>query len=333
MEASLNGPFGRVSLSSDALTIGRQPSNKLMINDLKASSRHAEIRPEGKTYTITDLGSTNGTFVNEQQLRPNEPRQLNTGDTIRVGDTRFTYEADNAPQMIDATVYDEKGGSATPDYDPTVAVPPVAPSANTAYGANQQNYQPYPPNPPPALPAYGQPAAYPLPPAPQYGQPAAAYPPPPAYGQPPAAPPYGYTPAVPTKKSNRTLFIILGSVVGGIILLCILASVIVYATRSTPEKTLTAYCDSLKSSDYQTAYNQFSHSIQSQESEAQFASAFTSTNLKITGCTVSNTGDDGSVGSGTMSYTTNTNFSGINDYRFIQESGVWKINSQIPRNK
>ncbi len=321
MDASLNGPFGRITLSPDTLTIGRIPSNKLVLNDSKASSRHAEIRPTGNGYIITDVGSTNGTFVNEQQLRPNEPRLLNTGDTIRIGDTRIQYEASDTAQ-VSPTVYAEQGAAS--GYDPTVAVPPPA---NTAYGAGQQNNQPYAQNPPPPVqPNYGQPPMYPPPPAPGYSQPDAAYPP-----LQPAAAPYGYPPAIPPKKSNRTLFIILGSVVGGIILLCIIVSVIVYAARSTPEKTLSAYCDALKSGDYQTAYNQFSLGIQRQETEAQFASAFTRTNLKVTGCTVSNTSDDGTVGLGTMSYTTNTNFTGINDYRFIQESGTWKINTQTPR--
>ncbi len=313
MDASLNGPFGRIDLASDTLTIGRIPSNKLVLNDLKASSRHAEIRPDGNGYIITDVGSTNGTFVNEQQLRPNEPRQLNSGDTIRIGDTHFNYESSGVAQ-VDPTVFAEKG--AGPAYDPTVAVPPPA-SANTAYGAGQQNNQPFAQNPPPA---YGQQPSYPPPPA--YGQPAGAYP-----SQPAA--PYGSPPVVAPKRSNRTLFIILGSVVGGIILLCILASVIVYATRSTPQKTLSTYCDSLKNGDYPTAYNQYSQGIQRQVSEAQFASAFAT--VKITGCSVSNTNDDGTVGTGTMSYTTNTSFSGIDDYRFIQENGVWKISSETPR--
>ncbi len=321
MDASLNGPFGRLSLSPDALTIGRIASNKLVLNDTKASSRHAEIRPEGNGYAIIDVGSTNGTFVNEQQLRPNEPRQLQTGDTIRIGDTSFSYESSEAPH-IDPTVYAEKG--ATPVYDPTVAVPPPAQSANTAYGAELPNNQPYVQNPPPPVqPAYGQAPLYPPPPAPPYGQPDGAYLPP----QP--APPYGYPPAIPPKRSNRTLFVILGSVVGGIILLCILVSVVVYAARSTPEKTLTAYCDALKSGDYQTAYNQYSLGIQRQVNEAQFASAFSA--VKITGCTVSNTSDDGTVGLGTMSYTTNTSVSGIDDFRLIQESGVWKINNETAR--
>ena len=310
MDASLNGPFGSIALSADGLTIGRVPDNKLVLTDAKASSHHAEIRPSENGYIITDLGSTNGTFVNEQQLAAREPRQLNASDTIRIGDTRMTYQASS--QQIDPTVYAEKGGS-SPAYDPTVAAPPPA---GTLYGSEQPNYQPPAPSYVPPVPSY-------VPPAPSYAPPA------PVYGQPPAAPPYGYPPAVAPKRSNRTLFIILGSVLGGILLLCVLVSVIYSATRSTPEKTLTTYCTSLKSGDYQTAYNQFSSSIRSQETEGQFASAFTITH--VTNCSVSNTGDDGTLGRGVMSFTTNVNVSGINDYQLIQENGEWKINSQIPR--
>lgn len=312
MDASLNGPFGRVALSSDVLTIGRVPDNKLVLSDTKTSSHHAEVRPVDNSYTITDLGSTNGTFVNEQQIGKNEPRLLNRNDTIRIGDTRITYEVTGVP-TYDPTVVAEKGGSTPPAYDPTVAVPPPAPLASTVYSGNQ----PYAQNPPPA-PQY-------VPPAPQYAPPA------PSYRQPPAQP-YGvYPPATAPKKSNRRLFIILGSIIGGIVLLCIVVSLIGYAVRSTPEKTLTTYCNALKSADYQTAYNQLSRANQSQESEAQFASAFTSTHIQFTGCSISNASDDGTLGQGSMSYTTNANFNGIIDYQLIQEDGVWKISRETPK--
>ena len=313
MDASLNGPFGRVALSSDVLTIGRVPDNKLVLSDTKASSHHAEIHAVDNGYTITDLGSTNGTFINEQQIGKNEPRKLNGNDTIRIGDTRITYEVTGVPGY-DPTIVADKGGSTPPAYDPTVAVPPPAPLASTMYGGDQ---------------AYGQNLP---PPAPQYVPPAPPYvPPAPSYGQPPAQPYGAYPPAVAPKRSNRRLFIVLGSVVGGIVLLCILFGVIAAAVRSTPEKTLTTYCNALKSGDYQTAYDQFSQANQSQESEAQFASAFTSTHITVTSCSISNTSDDGTIGLGTMSYTTNVNATGINDYRLIQEGGVWKISTQTPR--
>src|SRR2546429_9211502 len=92
MEAALNGPSGRIVLGPAEITVGRLSSNQLMVNDPKASSRHATISAAGQGYRITDLGSTNGTFVNEQRLSPNAPFTLNPGDRIRGGDTTFTYE-------------------------------------------------------------------------------------------------------------------------------------------------------------------------------------------------------------------------------------------------
>jgi pSer/pThr/pTyr-binding forkhead associated (FHA) protein len=64
MEAALNGPLGRMLLGPAIVTIGRVPGNSLVVNDPKASSHHAEIQPERQGYSITDLGSTNGTCVN-----------------------------------------------------------------------------------------------------------------------------------------------------------------------------------------------------------------------------------------------------------------------------
>ena len=74
------------------------------------------------TSASYDLGSTNGTFVNEQQVYSNAPRLLQPGDTLRVGDTKFTFEVTtNAPQPASYL-----GGStmrATPPPHPRQAVP------------------------------------------------------------------------------------------------------------------------------------------------------------------------------------------------------------------
>jgi len=51
---------------------------------------HAILNPnENKTLSIVDMGSTNGTFVNEQQLEAKKPRVLRSGDTIRLGQVVF----------------------------------------------------------------------------------------------------------------------------------------------------------------------------------------------------------------------------------------------------
>src|SRR6516165_5545793 len=92
MEADLLGPFGRIVLGSGILTIGRAPDSRLVVNHPTASSHHAEIRSGVYGYSLTDLGSTNGTFVNEQPLAPHLPRLLQGGDRIRIGDMVFLYE-------------------------------------------------------------------------------------------------------------------------------------------------------------------------------------------------------------------------------------------------
>src|SRR5207245_6163662 len=69
--------------------------------------------------------------------------------------------------------------------------------------------------------------------------------------------------------------------------------------RSTPTLTLSTYCTDLNAGDYQGAYNELSSAAQSQETESQFASNFST--IKITGCMVSNVND--TAGTGTISYT------------------------------
>lgn len=64
------------------ITIGRAPDNTLPIADNTVSSRHARLFLQGSQWYIQDLGSTNGTFVNEQRVTQHPVR---VGDKIRVG--------------------------------------------------------------------------------------------------------------------------------------------------------------------------------------------------------------------------------------------------------
>ena len=75
MEAALNSPLGRAALGQIPFRIGRAPDNTLVIIDPQASGHHTEVAPgfDGNNYQVTDLNSTNGTFVNEQRLAPNMP--------------------------------------------------------------------------------------------------------------------------------------------------------------------------------------------------------------------------------------------------------------------
>ena len=69
-------------------TLGRGEV-EIQIEDPFASSRHARISRQGHVLVIEDLGSTNGTYLNEEPL--DGPQPLHPGDRIRIGDSEFSY--------------------------------------------------------------------------------------------------------------------------------------------------------------------------------------------------------------------------------------------------
>lgn len=84
-------------LSTTPFTIGREPSNTLILEDSLSSRYHAQINqvtdPQGTRYQLVDVGSSNGTFVGGQRLVPNQPVWLNPGNIIRIGSQTWTFEA------------------------------------------------------------------------------------------------------------------------------------------------------------------------------------------------------------------------------------------------
>ena len=73
----------------DGATLGRG-NVEIHLEDPFASTRHARLSRQGGVVVIEDLGSTNGTYLNEELLEG--PRPLHSGDRIRIGDSTFTYE-------------------------------------------------------------------------------------------------------------------------------------------------------------------------------------------------------------------------------------------------
>ena len=71
-------------VSGESFTIGREPGNGIVINDAEVSRKHARMVQSGNTYTIEDLGSTNGTFVNG--IRLTAPHTLRPGEVIAFGE-------------------------------------------------------------------------------------------------------------------------------------------------------------------------------------------------------------------------------------------------------
>jgi len=81
----LRAPASRIRIQSQAMTIriGRRPDNDIVVGDLGVSNHHAELRrtPDGR-YSITDLGSRNGTYVNGTRVNQQE---ITEDDIIAIG--------------------------------------------------------------------------------------------------------------------------------------------------------------------------------------------------------------------------------------------------------
>ena len=352
MEANLTGPGGqRTDITSNTLTIGRAPDNQLVLQDQQSSSHHAEIRPDAQGYLLVDMNSRNGTFVNEQRLVSQTPRLLISGDVIRVGETRLNYEI--AGSSDEATMRANAGDYANPGYSPTVAVPPSsqpdymnyqqpapaapsfqqpAPPAYSSYQQPQQPQQPAPsaPNYPQAnQPGYNQaPQAYPTPAYPQQPQ---GYP---QQAPWPGAPGQFGAPAAPVvvqPRKRRT-----GLIAGIIVLLLLVVgggSLYFFVLRSTPEKTLQAYCNALQNSDAQGAFNQLSANAQSKTSVADFTKAFQTVKNPLLGgfksCTFSNVQQNGSTATADVLFTFGNPAvpSSPTKVILVNENGTWKLDT------
>ena len=75
-------------LERERLTIGRSPDADIFLDDVTVSRRHAELVRRGRGFTIEDLGSLNGTFVNRRRV---EKDTLEDGDEVQIGKYRLTF--------------------------------------------------------------------------------------------------------------------------------------------------------------------------------------------------------------------------------------------------
>src|SRR6202035_5619648 len=74
------------------VVLGRGDTAEIRLSDPFASSRHARVYEQGRILVVEDLGSTNGTYLNEELL--DGPRPLHPGDRVRIGDSEFVFEVD-----------------------------------------------------------------------------------------------------------------------------------------------------------------------------------------------------------------------------------------------
>jgi FHA domain len=87
--ATGHDPGSTYDLDGGDVTLGRGDV-EIQLEDPFASSQHARIQLQGVTMVIEDLGSTNGTYLNDEPLQG--PRPLHPGDRIRIGDSEFVFQ-------------------------------------------------------------------------------------------------------------------------------------------------------------------------------------------------------------------------------------------------
>jgi predicted component of type VI protein secretion system len=149
----VEGPQAGRQLPLDSVVdVGREPSLPLHLDeDTQVSRRHARIAMQGSTAVVEDLGSTNGTYVNDQPI--SSPRSLNPGDKVRIGLTvlelRTRQQVAARPSAVQVrpqlTAIDNNVLAPVPENQlaPVGNVSPVGPIATAA---------PAPPPPAPAAP-------------------------------------------------------------------------------------------------------------------------------------------------------------------------------------
>jgi hypothetical protein len=132
-----SGPTPGVTfpLEGDQLTIGRDSTNGVAINDAEISRKHARLMFQGGKYVLEDLGSTNGTFVNGQRLAG--PVVLKAGDVVSLGEQIvLMYDAIAADAGATVAVSRRAVQQAAPP--PAYSAAPVsAPPPAPAYSAPQ----------------------------------------------------------------------------------------------------------------------------------------------------------------------------------------------------
>jgi len=80
----------RLLVGPAGATLGRSRQSDVMVDDANVSRAHAEVRPRGGSWVLTDLGSTNGSRLNGRRLEG--PEVLKPGDEIELGTTVLTFE-------------------------------------------------------------------------------------------------------------------------------------------------------------------------------------------------------------------------------------------------
>jgi hypothetical protein len=78
----------RFLLDKDRTSAGRHPESDIFLDDVTVSRRHAEFARQGGTFSVRDVGSLNGTYVNRQRI---DSAGLSGGDEVQIGKFRLVF--------------------------------------------------------------------------------------------------------------------------------------------------------------------------------------------------------------------------------------------------
>jgi hypothetical protein len=85
----------KYTLDSPVTTAGRHPESDIFLDDITVSRRHAEFRRGKKGYSVADVGSLNGTYLNRARI---EEAPLSNGDEVQIGKFRLVFLSGNASE-------------------------------------------------------------------------------------------------------------------------------------------------------------------------------------------------------------------------------------------
>jgi pSer/pThr/pTyr-binding forkhead associated (FHA) protein len=87
------GAGSRFLLDADQVNAGRHPDSEIFLDDVTVSRRHAEFHRAGEEFTVSDVGSLNGTYVNRDRI---DRVQLKDGDEVQIGKYRLVFFSGHA---------------------------------------------------------------------------------------------------------------------------------------------------------------------------------------------------------------------------------------------
>ena len=82
------GAGSRFLLDADQVNAGRHPDSHIFLDDVTVSRRHVEITRAGRDYTVRDVGSLNGTYLNRERV---DEAPLRDGDELQIGSFKLVF--------------------------------------------------------------------------------------------------------------------------------------------------------------------------------------------------------------------------------------------------